>query len=141
LNLEGRILALDYGKKRIGIAVTDPLQLSVNGLDTRSEPELLEFLSSYLLTEQVAKVVLGEPKDLQGAVTSTTQAVYDFKERLLKKFPQLDVVLFDERFTSILAARNLKATGLSKKKRRDKKLIDQSSAMLLLKDYLEAHTL
>lgn len=134
-------MALDYGKKRIGIAVTDPLQLSVNGLDTRSEPELLEFLSSYLLTEQVAKVVLGEPKDLQGAVTSTTQAVYDFKERLLKKFPQLDVVLFDERFTSILAARNLKATGLSKKKRRDKKLIDQSSAMLLLKDYLEAHTL
>ncbi|GIM58216.1 Holliday junction resolvase RuvX [Capnocytophaga canimorsus] len=132
-----RILALDYGTRRTGIAVTDPLQLIASGLTTVSTPELLDFLKAYLAQESVCKIVIGKPKRLNNEDSETEIYITAFIEQLKKAFPELDLIRVDERFTSKMAFQSLIDGGLKKKQRQNKALIDQVSATLILQSYLE----
>lgn len=131
-----RILGIDYGTKRTGIAVTDPLQIAVHGIDTIPTSELFDFLTTYLSQEEVEKIVVGEPIDLDGSPTQIAHLVVGFVRKLRKQFPDIEVVLHDERFTSAEAKRVILQSGTRKKKRRDKGLVDKISAVLILQDYL-----
>ncbi len=132
-----RILALDYGIKRIGIAVTDPLQLIANPLTTTSSKEIFSFIHSYLLKEQVEIIVLGYPLGLDGKPTETTLLVEKFEEKLKKKFPEIVIEREDERFTSKIAVKAMVEGGMKKKDRRKKENVDMISASLILASYLE----
>ncbi len=132
-----RILALDYGTKRCGLAVTDPLQIIASGLVTVPTAELFSFLERYLKEEEVERMVVGYPLALDGSSTRMTHLVKGVLRQLKKCFPELEVVTLDERYTSKEAEALLLQTGLKKKKRRDKGLIDKLSAAILLKDYME----
>ena len=132
-----RILAIDYGGKRTGIAVSDPLRIIASGLDTVPTSELMAFLKQYTSEETVTQFVVGEPLDMNDQVTSTTQMVYDFVEKLKVEFPDIPVTYVDERMTSIEASRILVQSGVKKKKRREKGRIDRISAILILQDYIE----
>jgi putative Holliday junction resolvase len=132
-----RILAIDYGTKRCGLAVTDPLQIIPNGLDTVPEPELLAFLQQYMEGEEVETIVVGEPLYPDGKPAQIHHRVVGLVRKLKKLFPEVDIVLQDERFTSEEAKRVILQSGTKQKKRRDKSLIDKVSAMLILSDYLE----
>lgn len=132
-----RILAIDYGGKRVGIAATDKLQLIANGLDTIETKHLFPFLKKYFEQEEVECVVIGDPKRLDLSATHSTamteQFVLDFKQ----KFPGIAVERMDERFTSKLAVQAMVAGGLKKKDRQNKEIIDKVSATLILQSYLE----
>ncbi len=132
-----RILALDYGTKRCGLAVTDPLQIIASGLVTVPTVELFSFLERYLKEEEVECMVVGYPLALDGSPTRMTHLVKGVLRQLKKRFPELEIVTLDERYTSQEAEALLLQTGLKKKKRRDKGLIDKLSAAILLKDYME----
>jgi len=132
-----RILAIDYGTKRVGIAVSDPMQIIANGLDTIPNEQLIDFLKDYTGREEVETFIVGEPLDMNNEPTATTQLVYDFVEKLKRIFPDIPVELVDERMTSIEAGRILVKSGVKKKKRREKGRIDRISAILILQDYLE----
>lgn len=132
-----RILALDYGTQRTGIAVTDPLQLIASGLTTVATPELLDFLKAYLSQESVCKIVIGKPKRLNNEDSESEIYITAFIEQLKKAFPELDLIRVDERFTSKMAFQSLIDGGLKKKQRQNKALIDQVSATLILQSYLE----
>lgn len=132
-----RILAIDYGTKRIGIAVTDPLQIIANGLDTVSTEKVFEFLKGYLKMEEVETIVVGEPMHLDGTPAQIAPQVEAFKKKLRELFPAVKVVSQDERFTSEDAKRIILQSGAKKKKRRDKALVDKISAVLILQEYLE----
>ncbi len=131
-----RILAIDYGAKRTGIAVTDPLQIIATGLTTVATPELLDFLQNYLAIETVEKIVVGEPKHLDGTPTDIALRIEKLKAKLKELFPHIEVVSQDERFTSAEAKSIILTSGVKKKKRRDKALVDKISAVLILQDYL-----
>lgn len=133
----GRIMAIDYGTKRCGIAVTDPLQLTANGLDTLHPDELLPFLSNYLQQEEVDTLVIGEPKRFSGEASKVESEIVGFIRKVKKQFPTLPLAREDERFTSKEAAKTLIAAGIKKNKRKDKALIDKVSATLILQSYLE----
>jgi len=132
-----RILSIDYGTKRVGLAVTDPLQIIANGLDTISTKEIFDFLKDYFSKEDVEQIVIGEPLHLDGNPTYVTPLVHELAEKLKKLYPDIKVVLQDERFTSVDARRIIRESGAKKKKRQDKSLIDKVSAVLILQDYLE----
>ena len=134
-----RILAIDYGTKRTGIAVTDPLQIIASGLDTVPTEAVIDFLKKYFETEVVEKIIVGEPLHADGNPMEITKKVYDFVERLKKLFPQTPVHLQDERFTSKTASRLILESGAKKKKRQDKALIDKVSAAVILQEYMEAN--
>jgi len=134
-----RILAIDYGTKRCGLAVTDPLQISINGLETVHPDELLDFLSDYLEQEPVETMVVGEPLHPDGQPAQIHHLVVGLTRKLRKLFPGVEVVLQDERFTSEDARHVIRQSGARQKKRRDKALVDQVSARLILKEYMEAH--
>ena len=134
-----RIMAFDYGKKRTGIAVTDPLQIIATGLTTVETEKLMDFLIDYLRKEDVERFVIGEPVGLDGQATDASEAVDEFIQSLKKQFPGIPVDKEDERFTSKMAVQTLVKSGIKKKKRRDKKLIDQVSATIILQSYL-GHT-
>jgi len=134
----GRILAIDYGKKRCGIAVTDPLKLIATGLRTVLSHELIPFLKNYLATETVERIVIGDPRTLEGGASDATALVAECIRILKKNFPDVPVMEVDERFTSRLAAASLLASGVSKSKRRDKALVDEVSATILLQGYLQS---
>jgi len=134
-----RILAIDYGTKRTGIAVTDPLQIIASGLDTVPTEAVIDFLKKYFETEAVEKIIVGEPLHADGTPMEITKKVYDFVERLKKLFPQTPVHLQDERFTSKTASRLILESGAKKKKRQDKALIDKVSAAVILQEYMEAN--
>lgn len=134
----GRILALDYGTKRTGIAVTDSLQIIATALETVRTHRLLAFLSDYCLREKVVLFVLGMPKNLDLSDTKTTQAVRTLEKQLKKQFPQIPVCLTDERFTSKIALDAMRRGGMKKKDRREKGAVDKISAVLILQSYLEA---
>jgi len=133
-----RILAIDYGTKRVGIAVSDPLQIIATGLDTVPNERLMDFLKDYVSREEVETFIVGEPLDMNDKVTATTKLVYDFVKKLEKTFPNIPIKLVDERMTSIEAGRILVQSGVKKKKRREKGRIDRISAILILQDYLES---
>ncbi|HOI32330.1 MAG: Holliday junction resolvase RuvX [Bacteroidales bacterium] len=134
----GRIMAIDYGRKRCGIAVTDELQLIANGLTTIRSHDIFDFLSTYLAQEKVDEVVIGEPKDMQNKPSEAARYIEPFVNRLRKTFPDLAVHRFDERFTSVMAFQSMIDAGLSKKKRQDKSLVDTISATLILQSYMES---
>jgi len=132
----GRIVALDYGKKRTGIAATDELQLIASGLTTVPTHKLLDFLKNYVSEEKVVKFVVGEPKQMNDTPSESEMHIVPFLSRLKKTFPGVPVVREDERFTSKLALRTMIDSGLSKKQRRDKALVDEISATIILQAYL-----
>ncbi len=131
-----RLLAIDYGSKRCGIAVTDPLQIIANGLTTVKSFELLQYLNEYFEREQVEKVVIGYPTNLDGTNTHATPLVLNFIKSFKKKFPTVPIVPVDEQYTSKLATRAMLDMGLKKKDRRKKELVDEISATIILQGYL-----
>lgn len=132
-----RILAIDYGSKRCGIAVTDPLQIIANGLTTVGNREIFSFLETYFGKEEVETIVVGEPKRLSGEATDSTAQVNAFVKQLAQKFPSKKIERVDERFTSKMAFQTMIDSGLKKKDRRDKSLIDEISATIILQSYME----
>ena len=133
-----RILAIDYGTKRTGLAVTDPLQIIASALRTISTEEVFDFLRSYLAEETVELIVVGNPMYPDGNPAQIAHLVKGFVRNLQKMFPEVPVVLHDERFTSVEARQVLLQSGASQKKRRDKSLIDKISAALILEDYMKS---
>lgn len=131
-----RILSIDYGKKRTGIAVTDPLQIIANGLATVSTSELLSYLKDYLSREQVERIIIGRPMQTNGQPSENLQRVEQFVNRWKKEMPDVPVEYVDERFTSVLAHQAMIDGGLRKKARQDKALVDKISATIILEDYL-----
>jgi putative Holliday junction resolvase len=134
-----RILALDYGKKRTGIAVTDPLQIIATALETVATDELIGYLKKYFASESVEKVVIGYPLNFDDSPTHATPLVDKFIAKFSHVFPKLPIVTWDERLTSKMAAQTIAQLGLSKKQRENKALLDSISATIILQEYLEAH--
>lgn len=132
-----RILAIDYGKKRTGLAVTDPLQMIATGLTTVATHDLIPYLKKYLVQEAVELFLIGEPKNLDGEATDATALVTECVRILQKNFPQVPVKKVDERFTSKLAFRSMIDSGLKKKDRQNKGLVDEISATIILQEYLQ----
>lgn len=132
----GRILAIDYGKVRTGIAVTDELQIIASGLTTVSTHELIPFLKDYLLKENVDLFLVGEPKQLDNTPSESEVLILSFLQKLHKAFPKITVERVDERFTSKMAFQTMIDSGLKKKQRKNKALIDEISATLILQSYL-----
>lgn len=137
----GRILSIDYGKKRTGLAVTDPLQLIAGGLATVSTSELFDYLQGYIAREQVERIVIGEPRQPNGQPSENLPRVQQFVNRWRKAVPQIPIEFYDERFTSVLAHRAMLDGGLRKKARQDKALVDEISATIILEDYLRSRKL
>jgi putative Holliday junction resolvase len=131
-----RILAIDYGKKRCGLAVTDPLQIIANGLTFVQTNDIFDFISKYIKSEEVELFLVGMPVDLFNRDTDATQAVRTFIALLKEKFPKIPVQTIDERFSSKMAMNTLVSAGTSKKFRREKGNIDQVSATIILQDWL-----
>lgn len=132
-----RILSIDYGKKRTGLAVTDPLQIIPNGLATVATSTLIDFLKDYLSRESVERVVIGEPRQMNGEASENLTRVQQFVVRFKKLFPTVPIEFYDERFTSVLAHRAIIDSGIGKKARRNKALVDEISATIILQDYLQ----
>jgi putative Holliday junction resolvase len=132
-----RIMAFDYGTKRIGIAVTDPLQIIATGLDTIHPLQIIEFLKKYLATEQVERFILGEPKQMDNTPSQSAPHVKGFAGLLKKTFPDIPVEMFDERFTSKMASAVIAQSGMGKKARQNKELVDNISAVILLQSWME----
>lgn len=131
-----RILSIDYGKKRTGVAVTDPLQIIAGGLATVATCELMNFLRSYVARESVELIVIGEPKQLNGEPSENLPRVKQFAVQLRKALPDIPVEFYDERFTSVLAHKTILDSGIGKKARQNKALVDEISATIILQDYL-----
>lgn len=133
-----RILSIDYGRKRTGLAVTDPLQIIAGGLATVSTSELFDWLRDYLKKESVERIVIGEPRQPNGEPSENLARVQQFVARWRKACPEVPIVYYDERFTSVLAHQAMIDGGLKKKARRDKALVDEISATIILEDYLRS---
>jgi putative Holliday junction resolvase len=132
----GRILAIDYGTKRTGLAATDPLKIIASGLQTVDTKDLLSFLEQYFKQEQVECVVVGEPKTVTNEDSAIAPKVNGFIRKLKEKFPQLKIERMDERFTSKIAQQTMLAGGLKKKDRQNKATVDMVSATIILQDYM-----
>lgn len=132
-----RILAIDYGTKRTGIAVSDPLQIIATGLDTLATEKVLDFLQNYLKEEEVETIVIGEPMHWDDSPAQIAPQVNAFVRKLQTLFPAVTIVMQDERFTSQDAKKIILQSGAKKKKRQDKSLVDKVSAILILQEYLE----
>ena len=134
-----RIVSVDYGKKRTGIAVTDPLKIIANGLVTVPTSELFEFLDNYVRQEEVERIVIGRPLQLNGTPSENFARVQQFVNRWKKAMPAIPIEYFDERFTSAIAHQAIIAGGVKKKTRRnDKGLVDEVSATIILQDYMKS---
>lgn len=134
----GRILAIDYGRKRTGLAVTDPLQLIANGLTTVSSHELVAYLTNYTSREPIDLFVVGLPKQMNNEPSENMKYVEVFVKHLKRALPDIPVVYYDERFTSVMAHQAMIDGGLKKKKRQDKALVDEISAVIILQAYMES---
>ena len=134
----GRILAIDYGQKRVGLAVTDMLHITANGLDTVPVHDLLDYLERYIAKEPVDKFVIGLPKQMNGKESDSMKYIRPFVVSLQRKFPKIELVYVDERFTSVLAHKAMLEGGLKKKDRQNKELVDKISATIILQSYLES---
>ena len=137
----GRIMAIDYGRKRVGIAVTDELQIIANGLTTVSSHEIFAFLRSYVQKEKVDAFVVGEPRQMNNQPSESLHYIIPFVNRLKKEFPEIPVEMVDERFTSKMAFQTMIDGGLKKKDRQNKELVDTISAAIILQTYLNARSI
>lgn len=134
-----RILSIDYGRKRTGIAVTDPLQIIANGLTTVPTHQLEQFLADYFKKEQVERVVVGMPKQMNGEMSESWKYIEPFLNRFRKLYPDMPIEMVDERFTSVLAHQAILASGVGKQRRQtDKGMVDEISATIILQSYLES---
>lgn len=133
----GRILAIDYGEKRVGLAVTDPLKIIANGLPTVETKNIFPFLKEYFSKEKVESIVIGDPKNLRNEEMDITQKVNVFISQLKKEFPEIIIHRVDERFTSKMASQTILQSGLKKKDRQQKHLVDKISAVIILQNFLE----
>ena len=131
-----KVLALDYGQKRTGIAVTDDMQIIASGLTTVETKDLFDFLTTYFTSETVETVVLGEPKQLNFEASESEVFIQKFIQKFTKKYPEMPLVRVDERFTSKIAFQTMIDSGLSKKQRQNKALVDEISATIILQSYL-----
>jgi len=136
-----RILAFDYGTKRIGIAVTDPLQIIATGLDTIHPKDIIDFITKYTATESVEAFVLGDPKQMDNTPSETAQHVVGFSRTLKKQFPQIPQYWVDERFTSKMAQQAIMQSGLKKSARQNKERVDTMSATIILQYFMESRRL
>ncbi|MDA3955045.1 MAG: Holliday junction resolvase RuvX [Bacteroidales bacterium] len=136
----GRILSIDYGRKRVGVAVTDPLQMIANGLTTIHSKDIWTFLAEYFEQEEVDCVVVGYPKQMNNKASEAVRFINPFLRKLTKIYPDLEVKLVDERFTSKIAHQTMIDAGLKKKARQNKALVDTISATIILQSYLEQRT-
>lgn len=135
----GRILSIDYGKKRTGLAVTDPLQIIAGGLSTIETKDLFDFLSAYVVREGVERIVIGKPTQPNGQPSENLVRVENFVNRWRKAYPEVPIEYYDERFTSVLAHRAILEGGVKKKTRRENKgLVDEVSATIILQDYMNS---
>lgn len=132
-----RILAIDYGTKRTGVAATDPLQIIATGIGTVPTESIFDFLDQYLRGEAVETIVVGDPKYPDGNPAQIAHLVLGFSRKLRERYPGIEVVLHDERFTSEEAKSIIRQSGVGRKKRQDKALVDKISAVLILQDFLE----
>jgi putative Holliday junction resolvase len=134
-----RVLSIDYGKKRTGIAVTDPLQIIANGLAAVSTSDLFDYLKAYVGKEQVERIIIGEPRQPNGEPSENLQRVHQFVSRWRKAVPHIPIEYYDERFTSVLAHRTILDSGIGKKARRENKgLVDEISATIILQSWMES---
>lgn len=133
----GRILAIDYGQKRVGLAVTDPLQIIANSLDTIHVKDIWNYLSDYLVRENVEKIIVGYPMQMNNQPSQAVRFINPFVKKLEKTYPDISIELVDERFTSKMAHQTVIDAGLKKKDRQNKELIDKISATIILQSYLE----
>ena len=133
-----RILAIDYGQKRTGIAVTDTLQMIANGLATVETKELEKFIVDYVASEDVSTIVVGKPTQMNGENSENTKRIEPFFNRLKRLFPDKEITYYDERFTSVLAHQAMLQSGIGKKARQNKALVDKISATIILEDYLQS---
>lgn len=135
-----RIMAIDYGTKRVGIAVTDPMQMIANRLTTVHSKDIFDFLKDYLSKEEVECIVVGEPKTMMNKPSESTKEINAFVKKLSKNYPEVKIERMDERFTSKMAFQTMIDAGLKKKDRKDKELVDSISATIILQSYLESLT-
>ncbi len=133
----GRIIALDYGQKRVGIAVTDEFQIIANGLTTVNANEILPFLKKYIADEKVSCIIVGKPMQMNYTDSESEKFITPFLKSLHKQFPEIPVVRVDERFTSKMAFQTMIDSGINKKSRKNKELIDSISATIILQTYME----
>lgn len=133
-----RIIGIDYGSKRTGIAVSDPLQIIAGALETVATDQLVDYLTDYISREEVECLVVGEPKHMDGSPTQISHLVVGFVRKMQKLFPDIQVVMQDESFTSVEAKRAILMSGVKKKKRQDKGLVDRVSAAIILQEYMES---
>ncbi len=133
-----RILSIDYGRKRVGLAVTDALQITANALDTVATDKILEYLKAYTQREKVEKFVMGYPMQTNGKESESMQYIKPFAEVLKKNFPDIELIYVDERYTSVMAHKTMLDAGLKKKDRQDKSLVDKIAATIILQTYLES---
>jgi putative Holliday junction resolvase len=133
----GRILAIDYGQKRVGFAATDELRICANGLDTVHVSKAFDFIVQYVSKEKVDIIVIGEPKTMKFEASDSSRFIEPFVNRLKKAFPDLKIDRYDERFTSKMAFQTMIEAGLSKKQRTNKELVDMISATIILQSYMQ----
>jgi putative holliday junction resolvase len=136
----GRIMAIDYGNKRVGIAVTDPLQIIATPLETIHSQDVFPYLKTYFLKEEVEALVVGMPQTLAGKPTDVSSAVVGLVRKLKKEFPDLPIHTVDERYTSRMAKQAMLAGGVKKMDRRDKAMVDRISATIILQSFLESRS-
>lgn len=134
----GRLLCIDYGRKRCGIAVTDPAQIAANGLTTVAAGELLEWIRAYVAREKVDAIIVGRPLTMHGEPSESTSYIMPFVAKLRRLIPEMPVEFFDERFTSTLAHRAMIDGGMRRQDRRDKATVDRIAAAIILNDYLQS---
>lgn len=134
----GRIMGIDYGRKRTGIAVTDPLQIIAGNLATVPTHTLLQYIKDYMAHEQVERIVVGQPTQLNGEPSESMRYITPFVERLRKELPDTPIVMYDERFTSTIAHQAMIDGGMKKSDRRDKARVDAIAATIILNDYLQS---
>lgn len=134
----GRIIGIDYGRKRTGIAVTDPLKIVAGNLATVPTHTLLQFIKDYIAREEVERIVVGQPSQLNGQPSESMQYITPFVNRLKKELPDVPVVMYDERFTSTIAHQAMIDGGMKKSDRRDKSRVDAIAATIILNDYLQS---
>ena len=133
-------MAIDLGRRRCGIAVTDPLQIIANGLTTIESAKLVDFVVNYVKTEAVETLVIGEPKDMHNNPSDCSKYIDPIVNRLKKVLPDMNIVRYDERFTSVMAHQTMIDAGLKKSKRQDKELVDTIAATIILQSYMESKT-
>mgnify|MGYP002508843048 FL=1 len=136
----GRILAIDYGRKRCGVAVTDILKIAANGLPTVATKDILKFIKDYCAKEDVEEIVIGQPKTLRNEPSESMKYINPFLGQLRKELPDMKVTMFDERFTSSIAHREMLAAGMKKSDRQRKELADEMAATIILTDYLQSRS-